>query len=156
MFMRFRPQGLQNGGKKSSGYFAFRFNSIHPQIVNTSYSDIISEISTGLDSDVDKWISFLSKTWSNKLYCTIFKEEFPTSQKRHWVLITKMSLLIICYKLSFVVIMIRIVMKLLWWTSKVYDVKTGDMRLPKWPKCLFDYDKYAAKSRKIYLHVKVF
>jgi len=62
MFMRFRPQGLQKGGEKSTGYVAFHFNIIYPQIFNTSYSDIISEISTGEDSDVDKWISFLSKT----------------------------------------------------------------------------------------------
>ena len=57
----FLPQGVQNKRQTSTGYDAFRFNSIHRQVVNTSYSDIISEISTGQDSDLNKWISFLSK-----------------------------------------------------------------------------------------------
>jgi len=59
MFMRFRPQGVQNVGWESTGYVAFLFNIIHRQIFNTNYSDIISEISTGQDSDVDKGSSFL-------------------------------------------------------------------------------------------------
>jgi len=57
--MRFRPQGVQNAGQKSTGYVAFRVNSIHPQIFNTSYSDIIPEKITGQDTDVDKRTSFL-------------------------------------------------------------------------------------------------
>ena len=77
MFMRFRPQGVQNVGQKSTSYVAFRFNSIHPQVFNTSYSGIVSEISTGQDPDVDK------RTWLNKLFCTVSKVDFPTSRKRH-------------------------------------------------------------------------
>jgi hypothetical protein len=59
MYVTFRSQGEQNERQKSTGYVAFRFNSIHPQVVKKSYSDFISEISTGQDSDVDKWISVL-------------------------------------------------------------------------------------------------
>jgi hypothetical protein len=51
---------------------------------------------------------------------------------------------------------------MIWMRDKFSDkhksfimLKQTICKLPKWPKCLFDYDKYGAKSQKIYFHVTI-